>query len=535
MIPPGNEPPRRPGPSGDEDAAPPPSLTARTLAGFKWAFLTAAGRALLSLLTVMVLSRLLTPSEFGQLAIALVFVTLADTVGRRSIGPALIQRFDLTERHVATAFTLSIAFGLLLAAALWGLAPPIGLLIGEPGVPPVLRTLSLAPVLTAIAVVSEHLLHRELRFNRLMTAGILSQALGGGLVAIVLALEGHGVWALVWGTLARQGLFALAVVAWRPPPVALRLARREAGELLGVGGGFSAVALLNVVAHQGVHLIVARSLGAAALGLYTRGARLALVPTGLGSVLRTVLFLAMAQRQRRTERLQAVHLNGVELLFLLAFPASLMIAVTAPEIVAVVLGRQWDGAVPVLRVLALASAFQACNALHVSVIRGIGAVYRESWRRALYLPLLVGGSWLGSRWGIAGVAAAVACAWTVRHLLLAHLTLSLLGLPWRRLLGRHLPALWTGAWAAAALWLTAGPVRDAALPAFAALAIELAAWGAAAAAAAWFAPPFARPAFPHWALAQLPFDRMGRPGRHLRAVLVRLARRWPAPPSSHPP
>ena len=535
MIPRGPGPSRPAPPPASADAPPPPSLTSRALSGFKWAFLTAAGRALLSLLTVMVLSRLLTPAQFGLLAIAFVFVTLADTVGRRSIGPALVQRLDLTERHVATAFTLSIAFGLLLAAALWGLAPFIGRLVAEPEVPPVIRTLALAPVLTGLGVVSEHLLRRRLRFDRLMTAAIVSQAFGNGLVAIAMALLGYGVWALVWGSLARHALFALVVIACQPPPLGLRPARREAGELLGVGGGFSAIALLSVVAHQGVNLIVARALGAAALGLYTRGFRLALVPASLSPVLRDVLFPAMAQRQRQTERLQAVHLNGIELLSLLAFPAGLMIAAIAPEIVAVVLGPQWDAAVPVLRILALAAAFQASNALHVSAIRAIGAVYRESWRRALYLLLLIAGTWLGSRWGIAGVAAAVACAWIVRHLLLTQLTLSLLGLTWRRLLARHLPALWAGAWATAALCLAAGLVRDASLPAVAALPVELAAWGAAAAAAVWFAPRFARPAFPHWGLAQLPFARMGRPGHWLRAVLAHLARRWPAPPSPDAP
>ena len=532
MTAPGQDPSRRGPPPTSEDTTP-PTLTSRTLSGFKWAFLTEAGRTLLSLLTVMALSRLLTPAQFGLLAIALVFVTLADTAGRRGIGPALIQRFDLTERHVATAFTLCVAFGLGLAAALWALAPPIGRLVSEPEVAPVLRALSLAPLITALGVVSEHLLRRGLRFNHLMTAAIVSQALGNGLVAIVLALLGYGVWALVWGTLARQALFTLAVIAYRPPPLRLRLAPREAGELLGVGGGFSAIALLNVVASQGVHFIVARSLGAAALGLYTRGFRLALVPASLSPVLRNVLFPAMAQRQRHTERLEAVHLNAIELLLLLALPASLMIAIAAPEIVAVVLGPQWDGAVPVLRILALAAAFQASNALHVSAIRAIGAVYRETWRRALCAILLIAGTWLASHWGLAGIAAAVACAWIGRHLLLTQLTLSLLGLPWRRLLARHLPALWASAWATPTLWITAHLVRDASLPAFAALALELAAWGAAAAAAVWFAPPFARPAFAHWGLAHLPFDRMGRAERYLRAVLIRLARRSPVPPSPH--
>ena len=174
-------------------------------------------------------------------------------------------------------------------------------------------------------------------------------------------------------------------------------------------------------------------------------------------------------------------------------------------------------------ILALAGALQALGALHVPVIRAMGAVYREAWRRAVYFALLTAGVWFASRWGLAGVAAAVVAAWVVLHGLLAHLALGLLGTRWTALLGRLVPALWTGFWSTAAVWLAAGEVRAASLPPVAALALELAVWGAAATAATWFA----RPAFPHWALAQLPFDAMGRAGDRLRAALSCLARRWP--------
>ena len=533
MTRPGNGlPPHAEPPAGGDDGQP-PGLKARTVAGFKWASLTAAGRVLLSLLIFMALARLLTPAEFGQIAIALVFVTLADAAGRRGIGPALVQRRALTRRHIATAFTLAIALGCLLAAALWALAPLVARLTGEPEVAPILRTLALVPVVAGLAVTPEHLLQRDLRFDRLMTATILSQALGYGLVAVVLALLGWGVWALAFGVLARHVLHALAVIACRPPP-GLLFAPREARELLRVGAGFSAIALLQATGHQGVRLVVAHSLGAAALGLHSRGARIALAPARLGPVLRRVLFPAMARRQRHTGRFEPVHLLGIELLFMLACPAGLMMAAAAPEIVAVVLGPQWDAAAPVLRILALASAFQACNALHVSVIHATGAVYRETWRRALLLLLLVAGAWLGSRFGLAGVAAALAFASTVRYLLLSQLAVSLLGVPWRRYLAVHLPGLWVAAWAVPAALLAGRLAGEASLPAFAALPAALAAWAAAGAAAIWFAPPFARPAFPRWALAHLPLGRAGLPGRWLGAALDRLARRWPEPPPRAP-
>ena len=362
-----------------------------------------------------------------------------------------------------------------------------------------------------------------------MAVSVLSKAAGGGLVAIGLALMDHGVWALVWGMLARQAVFTLAAVALAPPPRALGAGRREATQLLRTGAGFSALALLSVLSGQSVRLVVAGTLGAASLGLYARASALSAVTARLGPVLKSVLLPAMARRQHRIGRLRTVHLNGVELLSLAALPASLTIAVSAPEIVAVVLGDQWGAAVPALRILALSGAVQAINSVHVPVVRALGAVYRETWRRALCLALMLGAVWSASPWGLAGVAAAAAAVRLVQQALLAQLALGLLGVRFTALLGRLVPALWAGLWAAAATWLAAGAARGAAWPSPAALALELAASGAAALAAAYLAPPFARPAFPHWGLAQLPLDAMGRSGRWARGTLEHLARRWPAP------
>ena len=110
--------------------------------------------------------------------------------------------------------------------------------------------------------------------------------------------------------------------------------------------------------------------------------------------------------------------------------------------------------------------------------------------------------------------------------MMTQLALSLLGLGWRDLLGRLLPALWAGAWAGPALWLTASWPGTPGLHAAAALAAEAAACGIAAALAVLCAPRLARPAFPAWALAQLPFDAMGRAGAlAAQCALTLLARR----------
>ena len=109
-----------------------------------------------------------------------------------------MQRYDLTEYHIAAALTLAVSIAVPLTATLWILAPSLCSLVGEPEAAPGLRILSLSVALSGAELVSEHLLHRRLRFRALMVAAILSQAVGNGLVAIVLALMDRGVEALVY-------------------------------------------------------------------------------------------------------------------------------------------------------------------------------------------------------------------------------------------------------------------------------------------------------------------------------------------------
>ena len=502
-------------------------LTLRTLSGFKWQILATGGSSLVSLLSVMILARLLAPQDFGQLAVAQAFIALAGLFGQRGLGPAIVQRFELTRRHAATGLTLALGSAALLTVALWALAPWLTRLVSAPDTAPVLRALAPLLVLTGVGLVSDHRLRRHLRFRQLMVATLVSRFLGGGIVAVGLALLDQGVWALVWGSLTQRAIYTLAVLVLAPPrkPAA---GRRETADLVRVGAGFSALALIGTATAQSLRLLVAATLGAASLGLYTRAGSLSVVASRFAPLLRQVLLPAAARRQRRIDRLRGVFLNGAELLALSALPLGLMIAVCAPEIVRIVLGPQWAGAAPVLAVLSLTAALQALAALYVPLIRALGAVYRETWRRVLHLALLLGAVWFASRWGLIGVAAAVAGAQLVLHTLLAQLALRLLGIGPRPLLRRFAPALWTALWATTVVWVVAAAVRDAQWHPLAALLCQLGAWGATAAAAAYFAPPFARPSFPHWGLVQLPFDGMGPAGRWVRHALEHLARRWPA-------
>ena len=492
------------------------SLSARALSGLGWSYLATFVKAFLSLLVLVILARLLEPADFGLLAIAWIFVMLGMRVGQGFVGPAIIQRSELTDRHIQAGFTLAMMIGLSVAAVIWLLAPLVGGFFREPEAARILQLLSVVFVINGVGNVPAHLLRRELRFKELMTADILAYSTGYGFTAVILAFQGYGVWALVWGEIMHRVIHTFLVVRYTHIRLYPRWALREATDLLSTGVGFSLARFFEFIARQGGHFVIGRWLGAASLGFFTRADKLILLPRNyVSQSLFQVLFPAMAQRQQGTDRLATVYLHGTEILSLVALSVGVFLYVCAPEIVSVILGGQWGPVVVLLQILAFAVLFQMCDILNVAAIGAVGAVYRQAWRQGIHAFLVVGGAWFASRWGLESVVIAIVGAQVIAYLLLTQLTVSLLELRRLPLLRCCLPALWAGAWVAVALWSTAGQVRVMHLPAVLSLFIEVIVWTVTLAAALYYAPAPVRLRSARWVVTTVPFEVLGTPGHYL--------------------
>ena len=234
----------------------------------------------------------------------------------------------------------------------------------------------------------------------------------------------------------------------------------------------------------------------------------------------------MSQRQQRKSRLAEIYLHGVEILSFVAFPIGLALAICAPEIVAFLLGPQWNAVVPLVQVLALGTVFQICGLVNQSLIRALGALRQLVLRQMAYAILLVTLVVVGSRWGLGGVASATVVALAFFWFTMTQLSLSLLGLGWSDLLRRYLPALWAGLWAGPVLIFTAMSVAKTNLPVALSLSLELLLCACAVAAATWYVPRFARLRFlGRGSVSTLMKESSTGFGRWLRFALARLAHR----------
>ncbi len=469
------------------------------MGGFLWLSAGNGVRAVLKVVFLALLARLLTPADFGVLGAAMVVVWLSMLATSLGVGPALVQRSELEERHIATGLVSSVTLGIALALLVWLLAPSIGSVFRLPDVVPVLRVLSLAFPIGSLAAVAECLLQRHMRFREIATAELISYAVGYGAVGVTMAWIGYGVWALVAAEIAKSVVKSAAMLMAVPESLRFSFDTRAFRELFRFGSGYTVTSVTTYLAMQGDKFVAARFLGASSLGVYARAYELMLVPAqALGVVVEKVLFPTLSRLQGDAGGLRAGYRRGMALVALLVLPACALTIILAPEIVRVLLGDQWDDAVVPLRILTLAMYLRVGYMVGQSVANATGAVHRLSARNAVYAVLVFVGALVGHRWGLAGLAAGVTAAIAVNFAMVWQLAHSLTGLSGRDMLELHGVPLRTAGMVGAVVLCIAVPLRASHAPSWVTLGSALACVLVLSLAALRFAPVVVLGRDGHW-------------------------------------
>jgi PST family polysaccharide transporter len=425
--------------------ASPPTLTTRTAEGVQWRFAGSAVAALSQFAIGVLLARLLSPADFGVVALTRVALGVIGSLGGLGIGEAVVQRADLTARHVRTAFTFSTLFGLTGALVVALAAPLASELLRNPQVTSVLRVMAAGFAVQGISCVASALIRRRLDFRSQVFIDVGSYVAGYGIVAVALALLGYGVWSLAWGSVVQATLAAAAQLAVAGHEVRPLLARRELGELLHFGVGSAAVAGVNYLALNGDNFVVGRWSGAMSLGLYARAYTLMNLPyTYAASVVSGVLFPAFARVQSDPARLRRAYLTTTQLTATIAASAMATLAIAAPHLVRGLYGPQWSGVVLPLQILCVAGYFRALYHLGGIVAQSAGRVYSELARQVVYAALVMGGAFAGLRYGLPGVAAGVGIAILYMFIATSQLSLGVTRTSWRAYFAVQRDALVTG-------------------------------------------------------------------------------------------
>jgi PST family polysaccharide transporter len=423
-----------------------------------------AGKILVQFATVVALSRLLRPEDFGLFALASAVVGFVEMFKEMGLSTAVVQRRDVTEEQINALFWINAAVGVVAALAVAASAPLVARMFARPDLAPIVAWLAAALAIGGVTVQPLALLRRRLRFGLLAAIDLGSRALGAG-AAIALAALGGGCWALVAQPIVASASTLVAVAlrgGWRPSRPAPAPGLRS---LLAFGADMSGCNLLDFLCKSLDNVLIGRRWGAEALGIYARAYAVLLLPlTQLNAPLASVAVPVLSRVRHDPAAFASHFLRFLKVLVTLTTPACLATWLFAPEVVAVLLGRAWvSETAPVLRALASASLvlplWHVCGWLFVST--GRVRPYLLVWSAALATFATAFSLGLGG--GVLGVARAYAVAMWALILPTLILAERGTGVGLRRLLGVALsPLPWC---AVASALLLAWPGRPEAPPA----------------------------------------------------------------------
>jgi O-antigen/teichoic acid export membrane protein len=398
------EEPWQPAREGSVDAAPTEEDIPDVAGGVRWSLIATIGTMAGRMTFVVVLMRLLGPANFGIVAQATVYITIATIFLNLGLPITLIQRKNLDRTGIGTALTLSIASALTLGVATVVAAPLLASFFQTEELTGVLRLISISLVLKGLAVVPTAMLAREMRFRSLGIAEILSTAISGG-IAIVAAVNGASYWALVIQILVLDTFYLVLVLgaARLPPPTWSGGAARG---LWSFSSRMMGSDIINYLSNNGDKVLIARFLGATPLALYGLAGRVLVVPIEtLGKTADRVILPMFSRLQDDGQRVARYFLEASASVALFASPPMTLVILCAPLAVPIAFGDAWDAAVLPLQLLAAHGIFFLLIALTNPVVQAAG---RADWefRWALFTTVIALATFVvGLQWGIAGMAA----------------------------------------------------------------------------------------------------------------------------------
>lgn len=340
--------------------------------GMAWALAAAVGGRTISAVGLVVLARILTPEDFGLVAIAIVVVTYLETLGDFGVGAALVYWPRREADAAQLAFLVNLATG-----AAWGIgmalaAPWLADFFGRPDSVGILRAMALTFPLKALGNAHDALLQKELRFRARLVPELGMGAVKA-VIAVALAMAGWGVWSLVLGHLV--GLAIWTTLLWRVEPwrPGTRVPTDLAGPMLRYGRGLVAVNVLAAVVHHADLVVVGRMLGAVPLGFYQVAQKVPEMSiTVLIWVAGRVLFPAFARIHASGEDVGPAYLASIQYVTLLALPAAVGLLILAEPLTIVVFGPKWAPAAPILQGLAVYLGIRSIGSQAGDVLKGTG-------------------------------------------------------------------------------------------------------------------------------------------------------------------
>ena len=365
---------------------------------------TLVSKILIHMGSIAILARLLTPADFGLVAMAGILLSLLHIVGDWGLLMASTQRRHMSDSQLSTLFWINLAGGILLALLAIGSAPVLVLVFNEPRLIGATVVLSITLVAIGIGAQHEAIIRRQLHYGFLHTLGVASQIIGIA-TGIAAALHGMGFWSLilqqVTARIARTVLLWYRT-QWKPGKPHLGA---DLLQFLRYGSKLVPAHLLGHLSRIFPEMMIGVSMGISGLGVYRRAFGIVMIIEEIKQPLKAMMPASLSRLQDQAPNFSRFYLNALTMWSIIACCVIGLVTAEPLAIVQLLLGEQWLAAVPLIRWLAPAGLATAVGAATEWMLLPLGHMKRLLGLRALRTCSVIAGVLLGSRWGVIGIAA----------------------------------------------------------------------------------------------------------------------------------
>lgn len=437
------------------------SLKNKTVKGVSWSFIDNLASSGISFLVGLVLARLLTPSEYGIMAIITIFIAVSNSIVDSGFSNALIRKTDAKRVDYNTVFIFNLIVSTALYVALFFLAPIISDFFREPLLVDVMRVIGWVLLINALAIIPRTLFVKEVNFKTQTKVSLIA-SVSSGVIGIGMALSGMGVWSLVGQQLSRQllnTLFLWVYCKWRP---VWEFSVQSFKELFGFGSKLLLSGLLDTVFKEIYSLVIGRCYTAAQLGQYTRASQFnQIFSSNLTTVIQRVSYPVLSSIQDEPERLREAYRKVIKSTMLITFACMLGLAAVAKPLIILLIGEKWLPAVGFLQIICFSGMLYPLHAINLNILQVKGRSDLFLRLEVIKKIIAVGPLLLGVFFSIEYMLWGSVCTSVIAYFLNSYYSANLINYPTKDQVKDILPTFGVSFVTATAMWsLTLLPLSN---------------------------------------------------------------------------
>lgn len=345
------------------------SLKQKTTKGLFWSSVERFSNQGVQFFFSIILARLLSPSDYGIVAMVVIFFAIAQTFVDSGFSNAIVRKKDRTESDLSTCFYFNILVGFVFYILLFLCSPFIAEFYGQPILSPIVKISGLNVLINSLCIVQQAQFTIRIDFKTQAKVTLTSTVISG-ILGILLAYLGYGVWALVWqgvtGSFVRMILFWI-LSKWRPRE---SFSKDSFHYLFGYGSKLLASGLLDTTYNNIYPIVIGKFYSPAQLGNFSRAQGWASLPSSnITGILQRVTFPVLTEMQDDNERLATNYRKLLRLSAFVVFPLMMLLAAIASPLVRVVITSKWDACVPYLQIICFAKMWYPIHAINLNLLQ----------------------------------------------------------------------------------------------------------------------------------------------------------------------